>query len=200
MTPVGRDELAADAVAVAPRLLNALLAVEDRVGRIVEVEAYTGGEDPASHAHRGRTARNASMFERAGTLYVYRSYGIHACANVVTGPTGDGQAVLIRALRPEAGIAGMRSRRPGVRRDVDLANGPGKLTQALGITLDHDGVDLCDPEGPVRLLRDGVAGPTRPLVTGRIGITRAVDHPWRFAVPADPHVSRGRPVRPDGER
>ena len=192
--PVRRTELSGPAPQVAPRLLNALLIVGGRICRIIEVEAYRGSEDPASHAHRGPTRRNATMFGRPGLLYVYRSYGIHWCANVVVGRAGVAEAVLVRAVDPVAGLEAMRSDRRAVIRDVDVANGPGKLCQALGIDGRHDGVDLCDPASPVRLARDGTAPPPAPTVTNRIGITVAVDRPWRFVVPAHPGVSRSRPA------
>ncbi len=142
-------------------------------GRITETEAYTA-DDPASHSFRGRTERNAVMFGPPGHLYVYLSYGIHRCANVVTGADGDGQAVLIRSLDPLEGIDSMRSRRGR----LPLADGPGKLCQALGIDLDDDGVDLT--AGAVRIVDDGTPPPTAPLTGPRVGITVAVDRPWRF--------------------
>ena len=183
---------------VAPRLLNALVSVSDtdgsvRVGRIVEVEAYRGERDPASHAYRGPTARNATMFGPPGLLYVYRSYGIHWCANVVAGVDGVAEAVLIRAVEPVAGLERMRGDRPGIVRDVDLANGPGKLCAALAITGADDGVDLCGRRSRIRLVRDDVGPPARPVRTTRVGITRGVEHRWRFLVPGHPGVSRGRP-------
>lgn len=187
---LSRAELTGSAVEVAPGLLNALLSVGDRVGRIVEVEAYAGEADPASHAYRGPSPRNETMFGRPGLLYVYRSYGIHWCANVVAGVDGVAEAVLLRAVEPVAGIEGMRLSRPGVRREVDLTNGPGKLCAALGITGADDGTDLCDPSSRVRLWRDGVGAPERPQVSTRIGISRAADRPWRFTVPDHSHVSR----------
>jgi DNA-3-methyladenine glycosylase len=182
---VDRSMLAADAPTVAPLLLNLVLEVDETdgrttAGRVVEVEAYTS-DDPASHSHRGLTTRNASMFARAGTLYVYRIYGMHLCANVVTGPEGDGQAVLIRALVPVRGIDTMRARRPG-RPDAQLCNGPGKLCQAMGITAGHDAVDLADAASPVRLVHDGASPPATPEQGRRIGISRAVDQPWRWWV------------------
>ena len=191
--PFPRRDLTGDATVVARRLLNSLLVVGGRAGRIVEVEAYRGAEDPASHAHRGPTPRNAVMFGRPGLLYVYRSYGMHWCANVVAGVDGVAEAVLVRAAEPVDGIEEMRAARPRARRDVDLANGPGKLCEALGITGADDGADLCDPGGRIRLLRDGLAPPEVPGSTTRIGITKAVEHPWRFVVPGHPGVSRGRP-------
>lgn len=144
---------------------------------IEEVEAYGGQDDPASHAYRGATARNASMFAAAGTLYVYRSYGIHWCANVVTGAAGEGQAVLIRGGRVVEGLEAVLRRRG---RTDHLADGPGKLTQALGITGDHDGTSVFG--GPVRLEPGSVPPASSIRATPRIGITREVDRPWRFVV------------------
>lgn len=196
--PFPRRDLVGDSTVVAPRLLNALVSVSDtdgsvRVGRIVEVEAYRGEPDPASHAYRGPTARNATMFGPPGLLYVYRSYGIHWCANVVAGVDGVAEAVLIRAVEPVAGLERMRGDRPGIARDVDLANGPGKLCAALAITGADDGVDLCGRRSRIRLVRDDVGPPARPVRTTRVGITRGVEHRWRFLVPGHPGVSRGRP-------
>ena len=192
---VRRGELTGSPAEVAPRLLNTLLVVEDRVARIVEVEAYWGAVDPASHAHRGPTPRNAAMFGPAGSLYVYRSYGLHWCANLVLCAPGEAGAVLVRAVEPVAGIESMQSLRGPVRREVELTNGPGKLCAALGITGKHDGVDLLDPASPVRWCRDAMPPPASPLVTTRIGISKAVDLPWRFAVAGNPWVSTGRPAR-----
>lgn len=196
--PFPRRDLVGDSTVVAPRLLNTLVSVSDtdgsvRVGRIVEVEAYRGERDPASHAYRGPTARNATMFGPPGLLYVYRSYGIHWCANVVAGVDGVAEAVLIRAVEPVAGLERMRGDRPGIARDVDLANGPGKLCAALAITGADDGVDLCGRRSRIRLVRDDVGPPARPVRTTRVGITRGVEHRWRFLVPGHPGVSRGRP-------
>lgn len=142
--------------------------------RLTEVEAYRE-DDPASHSHRGPTAFNRTMFDRGGLLYVYRSYGIHWCANVVTGPPGEGRAVLLRGGDPVDGVAEMTRRRG---RPDHLTDGPGKLCQALGIDGSHDGMDLLDPSSPIRLL----AGDLLPVAeaTPRIGISRAVDRPWRF--------------------
>jgi DNA-3-methyladenine glycosylase len=152
-------------------------------GRVVETEAYRE-DDPASHSFRGRTARTAVMFGPPGHLYVYLSYGVHRCVNVVAGPDGCGAAVLIRAVSPTAGLEVMRARRGG-RRDVELTNGPGKVCQALGIQLRHDGTAHTAARGEIRLADDGVAPPSRPLVGPRIGISKAVDVPWRFRVPAE---------------
>ncbi len=192
---VDRSELDGAPEVVAPRLLNALLVVGERVARIVEVEAYGGGDDPASHCHRGPTARNASMFGAAGHLYVYRSYGIHWCANVVTGVVGEGSGVLLRAAEIVDGVDAVRADRPGVVRSDDLANGPGKLCSALGITGDDDGTDLTVPGARLRLERDALAAPEEPVATTRVGITRAIELPWRFLVPGSTAVSKGRPAR-----
>ncbi len=179
---LGRAWFARDAAEVAPELLGKVLMVTvDGVacsGRITEVEAYMP-DDPASHTFNGKTLRNAVMFGPGGHLYVYLSYGIHQCANVVTGQQGSGQAVLVRALEPVEGIAVMRTRRAG-RPDRELANGPGKLCQALGIVADHNGADLLD--GPVIVADDGTPPPQSPLVGPRIGITKGVETPWRFRV------------------
>jgi DNA-3-methyladenine glycosylase len=172
-----RDLLAGDAVDVAPRLLNKLLVHGPCAGRIIEVEAYRA-DDPASHSFRGRTPRNAAMFGAPGTLYVYFTYGMHWCANVVTGADDDGAAVLLRALEPVAGVELMRARRGG---RSDIANGPAKLCQAMAIGPEHNATDLL-ANGPVRLVDDGVAPPIAPLIGPRIGITRATDQPWRFRV------------------
>lgn len=173
---------------LAPSLLNKLLVstVGDTraAGRIIEVEAYRE-DDPASHTFVGRTGRNAAMFGPPGHLYVYLSYGIHHCANVVAGPDGRGEALLLRAVTPVGELDVMRARRGG-RPDRELTDGPGKLCQAFGITLDHYGTDLCDPDAPVHIVDDGIPPPRDPVVGPRIGITRAVDVPWRFRVPPRP--------------
>jgi len=165
--------------------------VGDRAARIVEVEAYGGADDPASHAYTGERPRNRTMFGPAGHLYVYRSYGIHACANVVTGADGVGSAVLLRAAAPVSGEEAMWAARPAARRSRDLTRGPGRLCEALGITLDHDGVDLFDPTSPVRLC--GPRGPGGTVeVSGRVGLTKEVERPWRFWLSGEPHVSAHR--------
>ena len=176
-----RTFFARPSTTVAPELLNKLLVAGDSVGRIVEVEAYMA-DDPASHAFRGQTRRNATMFGRAGVLYVYFTYGMHHCANIVTGAVGDGQAVLLRAATPVAGVDVMRSRRPG-RADRSLADGPGKLCQAFGLDLRHDGLDLCATAPPVWIGDDGVAPPDAPHIGPRVGISVGVDLPWRWQVP-----------------
>ncbi len=172
---------------VARDLVGCTLLVDGVGGTIVEVEAY-GPNDPASHSFRGKSTRNATMFGPPGHLYVYRSYGVHWCANVVCGEPGTGAAVLLRALEPTHGIDAMRERRRSD--DVQLlCSGPGRLTQALGISIEHDGLALDRP--PFRLDPPSVAP---DLAVGpRIGITRAVELPWRYSVRSSPFVSRPRP-------
>ncbi|MGB6057424.1 MAG: DNA-3-methyladenine glycosylase [Microthrixaceae bacterium] len=184
---------------VAPQLLNKILVSRGVVARIVEVEAYWGQHDPASHAFRGMTPRNATMFAGPGLLYVYRSYGIHWCANVVLKEPGEAAAVLLRAIEPIEGFEVLAERRPRVARQFDLTNGPGKLCAGLGITFDDDGTDLLSPYSAVRLMSDGREPPPNPLITTRVGITRAIEKPWRFAVPDNKWVSRGRPATPSAE-
>jgi len=193
---VQRSDLEANPVAVAPFLLNKVLVRGERVGRIVEVEAYHGANDAASHAYRGRTPRTAVMFGPPGFLYVYFTYGMHWCANVVCGPDGEAAAVLVRALAPTAGLEAMRSARAAARHDRDLCSGPAKLCQAFGITGSDNGTDLLAPAtgrrrpGALRLLDDGTPPPRRPGRGTRIGIKEATEHRWRFWVPGDPNVSR----------
>jgi DNA-3-methyladenine glycosylase len=185
---------------LAPRLLNLVLVRGSTSGRIVETEAYRE-DDPASHSYRGRTARTATMFGPPGHLYVYFTYGMHWCANVVCGPDGRGEAVLLRALAPITGIDEMRARRRAARRTADLCNGPAKLCQALGIDRALGGADLTDARSPVFLADDGTPPPAQPRVGPRVGITAATERPWRFWVPGDLHVSptgrddRARPIR-----
>jgi DNA-3-methyladenine glycosylase len=169
---------------VAPDLIGVTLLVDGVGGRIVEVEAYDH-EDPASHGFRGRTERNASMFGPPGHAYVYRSYGIHWCLNLVCEEVGVANAVLLRALEPTRGLEQMRARR-GLEDERLLCSGPGRLCQALGVTREHDGLALDRP--PFELL----AGDSpAEIVTGpRIGITRAAELPWRYAEAGSPFLSR----------
>jgi DNA-3-methyladenine glycosylase len=181
-----RDFFARDALVVAPALLGKLLVREvdgmRLTGRIVEVEAYLGAEDAASHAYRGRTPRNASMFGPPGHAYVYLIYGIHHCLNVVTGPAGQAQAVLIRAIQPIEGLAAMRMMR-GRATMRHLTDGPGKLCQALRIDRSHDGHDLC--LGQALWLEDAPT-PNAPILSSpRIGIRGdelALARAWRYAI------------------
>ena len=179
--------LAMRVVDAAKALVGCTLEHEDTVGVIVETEAYHEVE-PAAHSHIGMTPRSRVLFEAPGRLYVYRSYGIHALANVVVEPEGVGAAVLIRALEPIEGLGTMAMRR-GRTRPVELCSGPGKLTQALGIELIHNDTSVRD--GPVRI-GPPPRGWERPrLVVGpRIGITRAVGTPWRFGLQGSPFLSR----------
>ena len=174
---------------VAPELLGMVLACGGRAGRIVEVEAYGGADDPASHGHRGRTPRNDVMFGPPGHLYVYFTYGVHWCANVVCEPDGTCAAALVRALAPVRGTDTMWADRPAARRERDLCSGPAKLTAALGIGGHHNGTDLTDPRSPVTLHHHDPV-PTGHATSARIGITTATDRPWRWYVPGDPNVSR----------
>jgi len=175
VTRLGRRFFARDALDVAPDLINKVLVVGASSGRIVEVEAYRS-DDPASHTFRGMTSRNATMFGPAGHLYVYFTYGMHHCANISTGATGDGQGVLLRAIVALTGLDALRARRPG-RPDRQLADGPGKLCQAFGLDRRHDGLDVTtDPV--VRVVDDGAVPASR--VTTRIGIRLGTDRPWRW--------------------
>lgn len=162
------------------------------VGRIVEVEAYLGARDPASHAYRGKTSRNSVMFRRGGRLYVYFTYGMHFCANVVTEEEGIGHAVLLRALEPVRGLEVMRKRRSGKVRQGDggnLTNGPARLCQAFGITRKENGVDLC--RGSIFIASDPTPGRSVPIERSpRIGISSGREHRWRFCVRGNPWVSR----------
>jgi len=182
-----RDFFARSVHEVAPDLIGVTLLVDGVGGRIVEVEAYDQ-EDPASHAYRGRTARNGVMFGPPGHAYVYRSYGIHWCLNLVCGPEGVPEAALIRALEPTAGLEEQRRRR-GVQDERALCSGPGKLCQALGITGEHDGLPLDAP--PFRLEeRQEVP----EIATGpRIGITRATELSWRYVEANSRFLSRSAP-------
>jgi DNA-3-methyladenine glycosylase len=185
-------------VVVAPELLGHVLVrrlpdgEEIRV-RLVETEAYRQ-DDPASHSYRGRTARNDVMFGPPGRLYVYFTYGMHHCMNVVTGADGDASAVLLRAAEPLSGLDAMAQRR-GTDRPALLCSGPARLAAALGVDRALDGVDLV--RGDVIWLERGTPlPPDRVSVGPRIGIRQAVEQPWRFTEAESPWVSRGRPGPP----
>jgi DNA-3-methyladenine glycosylase len=159
-------------------LLGATLHGRGVSARVVEVEAYAGPHDPASHAFRGRTERTAVMFGPAGHLYAYFVYGMHTCANVSTGPDGEAAAVLLRAAEVLTGHDTAAGRRPAARREADVARGPANLVTALGVTLADSGLDLLDPASPVRL---ELGGPVTGVRTGpRVGVSTAADVPWRF--------------------
>jgi DNA-3-methyladenine glycosylase len=205
-----------DPVLVAPELLGKVLRRGVLEGRIVEVEAYRGSSDAASHAFGGKTARNATMFGPPGSLYVYFTYGMHHCANAVCGPKGEPGAVLIRALAPLAGLDEMAARRfgggneasgpcagsrggTGARRTArpcrreDLCSGPAKLCQAFALDRSADGYDLVSGVDGVMLVDDGTPPPSRPAVGTRIGLGKscaARTEPWRWWVPGDSSVSR----------
>jgi DNA-3-methyladenine glycosylase len=161
-------------------------------GRIVEVEAYCGAEDPGSHTYRGQTRRNATMFGPPGGLYVYFTYGMHWCANAVCGSDGEGVAVLLRAVAPLRGVDQMRERRPAAKREIDLTSGPARLCQAFGIDGSFDGADLVTADRGITIVDDGVTPPADPLVSARIGLSAGAELEWRWSVAGDPHVSRGR--------
>jgi DNA-3-methyladenine glycosylase len=187
-----RQELAVDPVVAAKLLLGCVLEAGEVRVRLVEVEAYRGGDDPASHCYRGRTPRNEVMFGPAGHLYVYFVYGMHFCANVVSLTDGVPGAVLLRAGDVIDGLEVARSRRPASRSDAELAKGPARLTSVLGLERDHNGVDLTDPDSPVRLLA-GDPVPTESILAGpRVGVAVAVDVPWRFWIDGSPAVSTYR--------
>src|SRR5690349_14969603 len=192
--PVRRSVLDGPVLDVAPKLLGMLVrSTTDEgtvVARLTEVEAYDGPDDPGSHAYRGRTPRNAVMFGPPGHLYVYFTYGMHHCCNVVTGAEGQPSAVLLRAGTVVDGIETARTRRPGVP-DHQLARGPANLCRTLDLDRRHDGADLSG--GPVLLepgerVTDGVA--TGP----RVGLRGAPERPWRFFLSGDPTVSAYRPA------
>jgi DNA-3-methyladenine glycosylase len=189
--PLPRAFYRRDPREVAPELLNkVLLRADGRSGRIVETEAYCGAFDPAAHAYRGQTARNASMFGQPGLLYVYFTYGMHWCCNPVCGEAGEGVAVLLRALAPLTGLEAMRAARPACRNDRDLCRGPARLCQALGIDRAQDGIDLVSGVAGFTIADDGTPPPMTPVVTARVGISRAADEPWRWYVAGDRHVSK----------
>ena len=213
---VPREFLDRPSTEVAPDLLGCVLEHETADGLVAvaltEVEAYAGEVDPASHAYRGRTGRNAVMFGPAGHAYVYFTYGMHFCVNVVCMPSGTASAVLLRAGQVIAGEELARSRRASASTARDLARGPARLCQALGIDRRLDGADLCDPGSPLRLLfapggrppgdppHGGTArppippAPPAPWRTGpRVGVREGADVPWRFWLDGAPSVSAYRP-------
>ncbi len=185
--PLARGFFARSVHEVAPELIGVTLLVDGVGGPIVEVEAYHP-DDPASHGFRGRTARNASMFGPPGHAYVYRSYGIHWCLNLVCEEEGTAAAVLLRALEPTEGLDRMRARRR-TRDERLLCAGPGRLCQALAVTREHDGLALDRPPFELRPRQRRVEVAT----ARRIGITRAADLPWRYLLAGSRYVSRGLP-------
>ncbi len=187
-------------IEVAPDLLGRLLVRRTPggvrlVGRIVETEAYRE-DDPASHSYRGRTPRTEVMFGPPGRLYVYFTYGMHFCMNVVTGSDGEGSAVLLRAAEPIEGLREMAARR-GVSDPRLLCSGPARLAQAFGIARAHNGADLVSGS-ELWLLEGHPVRPSSVQRTTRIGVRAGLDRRWRFLVRGDPYVSRGRPRVPAG--
>jgi DNA-3-methyladenine glycosylase len=174
---------------VAPELLGKVVRLGPAEARIVEVEAYCGTEDPGSHAYRGPTRRNATMFGPPGRLYVYFTYGMHWCMNVVCGDKGEGVAVLLRAAVPLRGLDEMRARRPAARRDLDLCRGPARLCQAFGVDGSFDGADLVTADRGIVLIDDGTPPPEHPVASTRIGLSAGADLPWRWYVAGDRHRS-----------
>lgn len=194
-----RRRLTGSALDVAPQLLGCVVWHESPQGvvavRLTEVEAYLGADDPGSHAYRGRTARNAVMFGSAGHIYVYFTYGMHWCANVVCGVEGVASAVLMRAGDVVSGVELARSRRPAARQDRDLARGPARLTTALGLRGEHNGADLCtaasSPDSPI--LAPGDENEAQVNSGPRVGLRHAADAPWRFWLDGAASVSTYRP-------
>ena len=196
------DVLDGPVLEVAPRLLGAVLRHETSEGavavRLTEVEAYAGEHDPGSHAFRGPTRRNEVMFGAAGHLYVYFTYGMHHCCNVVVGEVGHASAVLLRAGEVVEGLDLARARRRNVA-DRDLARGPARLCQALAITLRDNGAWLA--EGPLTLALPGTGPAADRVCAGpRVGLRHAADRPWRFWVEGEPTVSAYRPAKRLGPR
>jgi DNA-3-methyladenine glycosylase len=187
---LGRAFYQRPAIQVARDLLGKVLVLGSAAGRIVEVEAYLGGQDPAAHACRGITRRTRVLFGPPGHAYVYLVYGMYECLNVVAEPAGSPGCVLIRALEPLAGLALMHRRRPNSRSLEELAAGPGKLTLAMGITRRHNGSDLT--QGPLTLRRFHVEPHSSILTTPRIGIAQAKDLPLRFLIAGSRFASRPR--------
>jgi DNA-3-methyladenine glycosylase len=193
VTQLSRPELTGEPLDVARLLLGCVLAADTPTGpvgvRLVEVEAYRGGDDPASHCYRGRTDRNAVMFGPAGHLYVYFVYGMHFCANVVAATDGVPGAVLLRAGEVVTGLDAARARRPTARSDAELGKGPARLTAVLGIDRNANGIDLTDPASPVRLLAGERVADADVRTGPRVGVATAMDVPWRLWVHGSPAVS-----------
>ena len=190
---LGRAFFDRPAELVAPDLLGRTLVSDLPEGtvelRITEVEAYSGSADPAAHSYRGMTARNAVMFGEPGHVYVYFTYGMHFCANLVTGPGTTASGVLLRAGEIRSGHDLARHRRPSSRTAADLARGPARLASALGLDRALNGADACSPGGPVRVLRGTPPGADAVSTGPRTGVSSAADIPWRFWITDDPTVS-----------
>jgi len=180
---------------VAPELLGCIVVHGAVAVRLSEVEAYDGVNDPGSHAFSGMTPRNEVMFGPPGHLYVYFTYGMHWCANLVCGAPGQAGAVLLRAGEVVAGVEVARARRPAARSDRDLARGPARLAAALGLSRAENGTDVCGP-GSMHVLDGAHVDPALIRSGPRVGLARAADRPWRFWVAGDPTVSVYRPHTP----
>lgn len=187
-----REFFARDPREVAPDLLGKVIHHRDLAARIVEVEAYVGGEDPASHAYKGETPRTTVMFGPPGHLYVYFTYGMHWCANVVCGEDGVAGAVLLRGAEPLSGLSHMYRNRIVAKRDSDLCSGPAKLAQSFGWDGSTNGVDIAGGIDDAPWIGDDGTAPEAVVNTGRVGITRAVEEPWRWYVADNPNVSGPR--------
>lgn len=191
--PIKRNFFYQDTVKVAKDILGKLLVRESSqgifVGRIVEVEAYRGIDDPASHSYRGKTKRNEIMFGKPGVVYVYFTYGSHYCLNVVTEKAGIAAAVLIRALEPLKGIDEMKINR-GVKDLTKVASGPGKLTKAFQITLEENGLDITNASSYMNIYEINKHEQFQIVQTTRIGIRLAKEFPWRFYIKDNPNVSK----------
>ena len=207
LTPDVAEVLARDSLQAAPALLGAIVTTTSPEGtvsvRLTEVEAYRGEADPGSHAFRGRTARNASLFEAGGIIYVYFTYGMHHCVNVVTGPEGLSRAVLMRGGEVVAGVELARRRRPAARNDRDLARGPARLCAALGLDRSDDGTALGGPGSRVSLAlpEPGLNPEAARIRTGpRTGVAGpggdGEAYPWRFWLEDEPTVSPYKPAVP----
>jgi DNA-3-methyladenine glycosylase len=187
-TPLPRDFFDRPVEEVAPDLLGRVLVHGDVALRLSEVEAYAGPLDPASHAYRGRTPRTDVMFGPPGHAYVYFTYGMHFCVNLVCGKEGTASAVLLRAGQVTAGLGTARARRPRSS-ERDLARGPARLCQALGIAREQNGSDVCAPGGPMAILPGEPADPSLIRNGPRTGVNGAKETPWRFWIDGDPSVS-----------
>ena len=176
---------------VARDLLGTIVVHDDVAVRLTEVEAYAGDVDPASHAYRGRTARNAVMFGPGGHAYVYFTYGMHFCMNLVCGPAGGAAAVLLRAGEVVQGVEHARARRPGAS-DRDLARGPARLTKAMSIDRALDGVDVTRSDSPLRVLRADAVADDEVRRGPRVGVNAAAEQPWRLWIDGEPTVSTYR--------
>jgi DNA-3-methyladenine glycosylase len=193
------QELSVDPIDAARLLLGCVLESTTPEGvvavRIVEVEAYRGEDDPASHCYRGRTPRNEVMFGPAGHLYVYFVYGMHFCANISCLPDGEPAAVLLRAGEVLSDVGMARVRRPTARRDADLARGPARLAALLGLTREHNGIDVTDPTSPVRVRAEPPVDPAIVRTGPRVGVAAGHTTPWRFWIDGSSAVSPYRPGR-----